>query len=60
MRFEGHPDITTPNLDRLASEGLVFDRAYCTAGVCIPSHSSMLTGLMHRTLGLVVSGFGGN
>ena len=27
MGFEGHPDVITPNLDKMASEGLVFDRA---------------------------------
>lgn len=53
MGFEGHPDVITPNLDRLASEGLVFDRAYCTVGICVPSRSSLLTGLMPRTLGLL-------
>jgi arylsulfatase A-like enzyme len=53
MGFEGHPDVITPNLDRLASESLVFDRAYCTAGICVPSRSSLLTGLMPRTLGLL-------
>ena len=54
MGFEDHPDVITPNLDKLAEEGLVFDRAYCTVGVCVPSRSSMLTGLMPRTLGLLI------
>ena len=53
MGFEGHPDVITSNLDKLASEGLIFDRAYCTAGICTPSRSSLLTGLMPRTLGLL-------
>jgi len=53
MGFEGHPDVITPNLDKLASEGLIFDRAYCTAGICTPSRSSLLSGLMPRTLGLL-------
>ena len=56
MGFEGHPDVITPNLDKLADEGLVFKRAYCTVGVCTPSRSSMLTGLMPRTLGLLSNG----
>ncbi len=33
----------TPNIDRLASQSLVFDRAYCQQAVCNPSRSSMLT-----------------
>ncbi len=53
MGFEGHPDVLTPNLDQLASEGIVFDRAYCTVGICVPSRTSLMTGLMPRTLGLL-------
>ena len=29
MGFEGHPDVLTPNLDKLAKQSVVFDRAYC-------------------------------
>lgn len=36
----------TPNLRRLASESLVFERAYCQAPVCNPSRNSFLTGAM--------------
>jgi len=53
MGYEDHPDVITPNLDELAAEGIVFDRAYATVGVCSPSRSSFLTGLMPRTLGLL-------
>ena len=56
MGFEGHPDVITPNLDQLASEGLAFDRAYCTVGICVPSRSSLMSGLMPRTLGLLSNG----
>jgi arylsulfatase A-like enzyme/cytochrome c-type biogenesis protein CcmH/NrfG len=34
----------TPALDRLAREGIVFDRAYAAAPITLPSHASMLTG----------------
>jgi len=37
--------IQTPTLDRLAHEGVRFDRAYCCNPVCSPSRSSMITGL---------------
>jgi arylsulfatase len=55
MGFEGHPDVITPNLDKLAAESLIFDKAYCNVGVCTPSRSALLTGLMPRTLGLLAN-----
>ncbi len=43
--FMGHTAIQTPNLDRLASQGLVFPRGYVTASLCRPSLATMVTGL---------------
>ena len=40
----GHPVIMTPNLERLASEGVRFTQAYAACGVCSPSRSAILTG----------------
>jgi len=40
----GHAKIKTPNIDRLANEGLRFDRAYLTCSSCSPSRCSTLTG----------------
>ena len=42
----------TPNLDRLAARGLVFNRAYCQQAVCNPSRSSFLTGLRPDKVGV--------
>lgn len=53
---ENHPDIKTPNLDALANEGIMFKRAYCQDGVCVPSRSSMFSGLYPRTLGCMDNG----
>lgn len=39
------PGIRTPNLDRLADEGVLFQRAYCPNPTCTPSRASILTGL---------------
>jgi arylsulfatase A-like enzyme len=51
MGCEGHPDVETPALDRLAGRGTRFTRAYCQDGVCVPSRSSLFSGLYPRTLG---------
>lgn len=40
-----NPRLKTPNLDRLAKEGAIFDRAYCPNPVCSPSRASIITGL---------------
>lgn len=40
----GHPAIRTPNIDRLASGGLLFEHAYLTTNSCSASRSSILTG----------------
>ena len=41
----GHYLARTPNLDRLAAEGLKFENAYCNYPICGPSRASMMTGL---------------
>jgi iduronate 2-sulfatase len=41
----GARHIVSPNLDRLAASGTLFERAYCQQAVCSPSRTSMLTGL---------------
>ncbi len=39
------PEIVSPNIDRLAASGTVFQRAYCQQAVCAPSRASIMTGL---------------
>jgi len=41
----GHPAVKTPNLDRLAAEGIRFARAYTSCPICMPARSSFLSGL---------------
>lgn len=40
----GKDYIQSPNIDRIAKAGMVFDRAYCQQAVCSPSRSSLMTG----------------
>ncbi len=40
----GRGYIKSPNIDRIARQGMVFNRAYCQQAVCSPSRSSVLTG----------------
>ncbi len=40
----GHPRVKTPNLDRLAADGVRFDNAYCNFPICVPSRANFLTG----------------
>ena len=40
----GNPKVGTPNIDRLAREGLKFKRAFVTISSCSPSRSSLITG----------------
>lgn len=42
--YNGHPVLRTPNLDRLASDGVRFDRFYAASPVCSPTRGSCLTG----------------
>jgi len=44
MGCYGNPVVKTPNLDRLAARGIVFNHAYCQQAVCSPSRSSLMTG----------------
>ncbi|MDX5477252.1 MAG: arylsulfatase, partial [Cyclobacteriaceae bacterium] len=45
LGFLGQQNIETPNIDRLASEGMVFTNHYSGATVCAPSRSAFMTGL---------------
>ena len=42
----GNPDIRTPNIDRLAQEGTLFDNAFASNPVCSPTRATVLTGLV--------------
>ena len=48
----GHPHLQTPNIDRLASEGLLFENMFCTTSLCSPSRASILSGLYAHAHGV--------
>jgi len=55
MAAYGNDQIETPNLDELAESGVVFENAYCTAPVCTPSRSAIMTGKWPHETGCVVN-----
>ena len=53
LKTYGNTTISMPNLNRLADESCVFDRAYVSQPVCTPSRSTLLTGLYPHTNGCI-------
>lgn len=53
----GNKIISTPNMDRLANEGVLFTRAYAQSPVSVPSRSSMLTGNSLCNTGILGNGY---
>jgi len=51
-----NPIIKTPNLDRLAREGILFNQATCQAPMCVPSRNSMMFGLYPSQIGIRSNG----
>ena len=47
----GNETINTPNIDRIAAEGVKYTNAYSTVGVCAPSRFSIITGMYPARLG---------
>jgi uncharacterized sulfatase len=50
--FMKHPHTRTPNIDRLAEQGVTFTRGYVTTAICSPSLATMLTGLYPHQHGI--------
>ena len=48
----GHDVVDAPHLDRLASEGVVFESAYCASPLCTPSRAALLTGRLPSRTGV--------
>ena len=50
--MNGHPNTKTPNMDKLAAQGVLFTNAHCQAPLCGPSRASIMTGLRPSTTGI--------
>lgn len=50
-----NPDVKTPHLDRLASDGVLFRNACCPSPVCNPSRTAYLSGMRPSTTGCYFS-----
>lgn len=48
----GHPQVKTPNLDRLAARGVLFTDAHTAAPICNPSRTALMTGRRPSTTGI--------
>lgn len=51
LNIYGDRSVETPNIDKLAKEGITFINAFATAGVCAPSRSSIITGMYPVSIG---------
>ncbi len=52
MGCAGNDVVQTPSLDRLASEGMRFEKTYCQSPICMPSRASVITGLYTHQHGI--------
>src|SRR4051794_12423134 len=48
----GHPVVKTPNIDRLAREGVVFENMYSNSPLCAPARATFMSGLLSSSTGV--------
>jgi N-acetylglucosamine-6-sulfatase len=53
LGFTGHPFVRTPNIDRIAREGIEFTNAFAATPLCSPNRASILTGLYAHRHGII-------
>ena len=54
--LDGHPQALTPNIDRLATRGILFTDAHCVAPACNPSRAAVLSGQLPFRTGVWSNG----
>jgi arylsulfatase A-like enzyme len=54
--LKGHPQVKTPNIDRLTQKGISFTNAHCSTPLCKPSRTALLTGLREKKTGVYSNG----
>ncbi|NJM54620.1 MAG: sulfatase [Verrucomicrobiae bacterium] len=55
MGCMGNPDVKTPNIDRLAAEGVLFKRTYANVPVCCPARAILMTGTYPHVNGMIAN-----
>ena len=53
--LKGNPQALTPNMDRLAAQGMLFTNAHCAAPACGPSRAAIMSGIRPSTSGNYVN-----
>ena len=53
LSCSGHPVVQTPNIDRIASEGINFTRTYTQSPICVPARAGLITGRYPHQIGIV-------
>lgn len=56
LSVAGHPIVKTPHQDRIGTEGVRFENAFCTNALCAPARSSVLTGMYSKSTGALGNG----
>src|SRR5947199_993887 len=55
MGCMGTPDVRTPNIDKLAAEGMLFRHTYANVPVCCPARAILLTGIYPHRNGMIAN-----
>ncbi len=51
LGVNGHSHVKTPNMDKMAKEGVIFQNAYCNSPICVPSRAILATGRYNCEIG---------